>query len=163
MSRALLLASAVALFLIATAACGPGVDLSKALEVTDVFSGYYDNGIRDGKSHMVPSVTFKLRNTTDKSIGPVQLSISFWPVGADGEKDSVLVQGIGSAGLAPGASTEPLLARSTVGFTVEGARADMFSNSNYVDWTAKVFASQAGSIYRLGEYKIDRGILPHVQ
>src|SRR5262249_3984976 len=129
MNRAPLLASIVALCLLATAACGPGVDLSKALEVTETFTGYYDNGLKDGKSHMVPSLTFRLHNKGDKAIGPVQLSISFWPVGADGEKDSVLVQGVGGGGLAAGASTEPLLGRSTVGFTVEGARADMFNNA----------------------------------
>src|SRR5437870_10755540 len=120
MNRAPLLALVVALFLIATAACGPGVDLSQALELTDTFSGYYDNGLKDGMSHMVPSLNFRLHNKSDRSIGPVQVSVSFWPVGADGEKDSVLVQGIGGGGLKPGASTEPLLARSTVGFTVEG-------------------------------------------
>lgn len=163
MNRAPLLVAAVALVLIATAACVPGIDLSQALELTDTLSGYYDNGIKDGKSHMVPTITFRLHNKSDKAIGPVQLSIAFWPVGADGEKDSVLVQGIGGGGLKPGASTEPLLARSTVGFTVEGARADMFDNSLYVDWTAKVFASQAGNIYRLGEFKIDRRIVPHSQ
>jgi hypothetical protein len=161
MNRAPLLATAIALFLTAAAACGPGIDLSQALEVTDVFTGYYDDGVKNGTTHMVPSITFRLRNKIDKQIGPVQLSIAFWPVGADGEKDSVLVQGVGASGLKPGASTDPLLARSNVGFTLDGARADMFTNSRYVDWVAKVFASQAGSIYRLGEIKIDRTILPH--
>jgi hypothetical protein len=161
--RAPLLVPVVALVLVTTAACGSAVDLSKSLELTDVISGYYDDGLRNGTTHMVPSITFKLRNKIDKSIGPVQVSVAFWPSGADGEKDSVLVQAIGASGLPAGAATDPVLARSTVGFTVEGARADMFTNSQYVDFVAKVFASQHGSIYRLGEFTIERRILPHTQ
>jgi hypothetical protein len=162
-SRAPLLAPIVGLLLIATAACGSSVDLSKGLEMTDVISGYYDDGLRNGTTHMVPTITFKLRNKIDKTIGPVQVSVAFWPTGADGEKDSVLVQAIGASGLPAGAATEPVLARSTVGFNVEGARADMFTNSQYVDFVAKVFASQHGSIYRLGEFTIERRLLPRVQ
>jgi len=163
MRRAPLLASCLTLVAIATAACGSAVDLSKGLEVTDVLTGYYDEGIKNGTAHMVPSITFKLRNKIDETIGPVQASVAFWPIGADGEKDSVLVQAIGASGLAAGRSTDSLMARSTVGFTVEGARADMFTNSQYVDWVAKIFASQHGTIYRLGEIKIDRRIIPHVE
>src|SRR5262245_52057644 len=98
MTRAPLRAS-LAVLLLATAACGSAVDLNKGLEMVDVLSGYYDDGLRNGTTHMVPSITFRLRNKTEKTIGPVQTSVAFWPQGADGEKDSVLVQAIGASGL----------------------------------------------------------------
>ena len=149
--------------LLGASACTPNVDLSKALTLTDVLSGYYDEGVRDGKTRLPPSITFRLRNSSDQTIGPVQLTVAFWQDGADGEWNSVLVRGIGSAGLKPGESTEPLVARNPNAYTPEGGRQDLFTNSVYKDVTAKIFASQAGNIVKLGEYKLDRTILPHLQ
>ena len=71
MKRGSLLAGVLALFLLA-AACAPNVDLSKALTLTDVLSGYYDEGVQDGKTRLPPSITFRLHNASDKTIGPVQ-------------------------------------------------------------------------------------------
>jgi len=164
MKRASFLTRAsVALFLAFTAACGPRVDLTKALTLTDVLSGYYDEGVRDGKARLPPSITFRLHNSSDREIGPVQLTVAFWRDGEDGEWNSVLVKGIGSEGLRPGASTEPVVARNPNAYTPEGGRQDLFTNSIYKDVTAKIFASQAGNIVKLGEYKLDRTILPHLK
>jgi len=163
MRRQAWLAGALSLILLCTSACTPNVDLTKALTLTDVFSGYYDEGVKDGKPRLPPSITFRLHNVSDKAIGPVLVTVAFWQDGADGEWNSVVVQGITSAGLKPGASTEPLVARNPNAYTPEGGRQDLFTNSSYKDVTAKVFASQAGNIMKLGEYKIDRMILPHAQ
>lgn len=163
MKRGSLLGGALAVFLVFTAACTPNVDLTKALTLTDVLSGYYDDGVKDGKARLPPSITFRLHNSSDKTIGPVQLTVAFWRDDQDAEWNSVLVRGIGSDGLKPGVSTEPLVARNPNAYTPEGGRQDLFTNSIYKDVTAKVFASQAGNIVKLGEYKIDRIILPHVK
>ena len=163
MTRAPVLALAVVLLLTPTTACGPGVDLTKALEVTDLLTGYYDDGVKDGKNHLVPSISFRLHNKeTTKSIGPVQLSVSFWKAGEDGEWDSVVVQGISGKGLAAGASTDSILVRGTVGYNLEGARADLFTHSKFKDVTAKLFASQAGDIVPIGQFKLDHTIIPHL-
>jgi hypothetical protein len=146
--------------LVATAGCG-SVDLSKALEVTDVLTGFYDAGIKDGKNYLVPAINFHLHNRTTSTIGPVQVTVAFWKDGDDGEWDSVLVQGVTADGLAPGATTPPLLARNPAGYTLEGARADFFNHSMFKDVTAKLFASQGGSIVKIGEFKLDHRILPH--
>ena len=54
-------------------------------------------------------------------VDSVQLTLSFWPTGADGELDSIEVRGIGREAVAPGAASEPILVRSTVGYTTEQA------------------------------------------
>lgn len=162
MPRVLLTALAVALLLGPTAACGPPVDLSKALEVTDLLTGYYDDGVKEGKNHLVPSISFKLRNRGTTTIGPVQLSATFWKTGDDGEWDSLLVQAILAKGLAAGATTDSILLRANVGYNLEGARVDLFSHSLFKDITAKLFAHQAGGIFPLGQYKLDHSIIPHL-
>ena len=162
MKRRSIFAGAIASFVIVTSACTPNADLSKALTLTDVLSGYYDDGVKDGKARLPPSITFRLHNASDKAIGPVQVTVAFWQDGQDGEWNSVLVRAIGSEGLKPGASTEPLVARNPTAYMAEGGRQDLFTNHEYRDVTAKVFASQAGNIFRLGEYKVDRTILPHL-
>src|SRR3954469_18644416 len=101
------LAACVAACLSFSVACSPAVDLSKALELTDVLTGYSDAGVKDGKNYLKPSVNFRLHNRGTRNIGPVQLTVSFWRQGEDGEWDSVVVQGIHAAGLAAGAKTEP--------------------------------------------------------
>lgn len=141
-------------------ACGTGVDLQTDLEITDVFTGWYDNGVKDGQNHMLPSITFRLKNVSDRPIAGVQLMVSFWRDGADGEQDSSQVRGIGDDALAPGAETEPLLVRASVGYTLSGPRDAFFQHSMFLDFSAKLFARRGGRIVPVGEFPIDRVIIP---
>jgi hypothetical protein len=162
MTRAPLVLLAVLFFLMPAAACGPGVDLTKALEVTDLLTGYYDSGIKDGKNYLVPSISFRLHNKGTKPIGPVQLSVAFWRKSTDTDWDSVMVQAISARGLAVDETTDSILVRAGVGYTFAGARVDIFSNSMFLDVTAKMFASQAGDIVPIGQFPLDRSIIPHL-
>src|ERR1039457_4830302 len=100
------------LILAATGArCGPPLDLSQALEVTDVNTGWYDDGLLNGVSHILPSISFRLHNRSNDAINGVQLTVSFWRDGEDGEWVSLQMRGIGSQSLASGASTDILVAR----------------------------------------------------
>ena len=148
---------------VATTACGPSVDLSKALQVTDVLTGYYDAGLKDGWNYLKPSISFRLHNVSNQTIGPVQVTVAFWREGEDGEWDSTVLQAIHADGLAASSTTDSLLARCNVGYRLEGARADFFSHSSFQDVTAKLFASQGGRIFPLGQFKIDRVIIPHLE
>ncbi|HYN09138.1 MAG TPA: hypothetical protein VES67_17280 [Vicinamibacterales bacterium] len=147
----------------AGAAACTTIDLSKTLQVTDVQSGWYDNGVKEGKNHLVPQITFRLKNVSSEPINSVQLTVSYWKDGEDGMTDEVLLQGISSTELAPGASTEPIKARSPVGYTQEGARADLFTHSQFKDMTARIFAKRGGTLYRMGEFKIERKLIPTEQ
>jgi hypothetical protein len=147
-------------WLAGASSCGSRVDLAKVLEVTDVLTGYHDAGVVNGLNKLVPSVAFKLRNTGADPVDSVQLTVAFWEEGADGETESLLVRGIGETGLEPGASTDTINVRGTFGYTYEGARADMFTNSRYRGFIAKLFAKQGGRIVPIGQLKIDPRIIP---
>lgn len=136
------------------------VDLKTAVEVTDVSSGYYDNGLApNGFNHLVPSVTFSLRNTSDKELSSVDVVVMYWAAGQDTEQDEALIKVIGGGGLPPGATSDPVVSRSKVGFNLEQPRAELFTHSSFVDWTAKLFLKRGGKIVPAGEYKIERRIL----
>jgi hypothetical protein len=161
MARRPVLAAAVLAWMLAGAGCGPAIDLSK-LEVTEVFTGYYDNGIKDGWNHLLPSISFRLKNNGAVPVTDVQLSVAFWVDGGDGEKDSRQVLGIGHDALAPGAATTPILVRPDHGYRLEGPRSTLFDNSLFRDMTARIFGKRSGKIVRLGEFKIERRVLPHL-
>jgi hypothetical protein len=151
----------LAVILLATAGCGPGVNLQEALTVTDVITGYYDNGFKDGKQHFVPSISFRLRNQADQNVASLQLTYDFWKAGEDGPFDSGLIRAVDSSGIEPGATSNPITLRGSVGYTLEVLPADFFTHSLFKDATVKIFAKRSGQIAALGEFKIERRLLPH--
>ena len=141
--------------------CGHDINLSEALELTDLTTGWYDAGIITGMNHLVPSVSFRLHNKGTEAVAGVQLTVSFWRAGDDGEWDSMQVRGVGSDALAAGASTDPITVRLKIGYTLEQPRAEMFTHKDFKDATAKIFALRGGKWYTLGQYQLDHKILPH--
>src|SRR4051794_25424335 len=86
--------------------CGPTVDVSKALPVQDVSSGWFDAGIVNGQNKLVPSVTFRLKNTSDQPLPVLQINALFKRVNENDEWGSGFLTVAGSEGLAPGATTD---------------------------------------------------------
>jgi hypothetical protein len=151
--------AALFLALGATAGCN-SVDLKTQVEVVDVSSGYYDNGLNAaGLNHLLPSVTFSLRNLSDREVSSVDMIVMYWAEGDDAEKDEVLLRVIGGGGLPAGATSEPVVARSRVGFTLAAPRADLFTHSGFKDFTAKLFLKRGGKIVPAGEHKIEHKLL----
>lgn len=154
---------AVCSWLIAGAACEPAIDLSRALKLLPSLTGYYDNGLNANKlNQYLPSITFQLKNEGDVPLSNVDMSIAFWEVGADGELDSKYVRGIGSTALPPGATTEAMTVRSSVGYTSEIYGAGIFSNSRFKGMVVKVFAKRRGKTTKLGELQVEQRVLPSV-
>jgi hypothetical protein len=151
---------AIGLALAASVSCGQRVDLS-TLTVTDAFTGWYDNGIKDGKNHLVPSLSFRLKNTGQTPVTYVQLTVSFWLKGADGEYDGREVTGVGETPIPPGGTSEPILVHAAYGYTLEQPRAELFSHSQFRDVTARVVAKRDGRLVKIGEVAIDRRLIPH--
>jgi hypothetical protein len=144
---------------LATAGC-ESVDLKTAAQVVDVSTGYYDNGLTPGGlNHMVPSITFSVKNVSDRELSSVDMMVLYWAVGQDTEQDESFVKVIGGSGLPSGATSEPVVSRSRIGFTLEGARSELFTHSKFTDWTAKLFLKRGGKIVPAGEYKIERKLL----
>jgi hypothetical protein len=142
------------------AGCGPGVDVTRAIEVQDVSTGWYDFGIVGGQNKLVPSVAFTLKNVSSEPVTTLQANVLFHRVDSAEEWGSAFLKVAGSAGLAPGATSEPLTVRSDLGYTGSEPRADMLKNAQFVDARVRILA-KSGSNYwqQLGEYQIERRIL----
>jgi hypothetical protein len=151
--------SLVAAIVFAGSGCSQEIDLAKALTVAEVSSGWYDAGVVNGLNKLVPSISFRVQNVGDVPVRRVLMLVSFWPEGADGDLESREVT-VGAEGIAPGESSESALVRSSVGYTLEQPRAELFTHSGFKDFTVKLFAKRAGRIVPLGEYKVERRIIP---
>ena len=146
--------------MLAAPACNSGVDVSTAIEVLDVTSGWYDAGIVNGQNKLVPSVTFKLRNTSDKPVTTLQANVLFHRINSPEEWGSGFLRVAGSDGLPPGATTDPLTVKSDLGYTGTETRADMLKNSNFVDAKVRILAKSGSNYWHpLGEYPIERRLL----
>lgn len=144
----------------AAASCGPKVDLTKGLQVTNVTTGWFDAGIVDGKNKLVPTISFKLKNTSDQTLSSLQVNALFRRVTEKDEWGSGFLTAAGSAGLGPGATTSPLTIKSQLGYTGTESRQDMLQNKQFVDAKAELLAKYgSGQWTRLGEYPIARQLL----
>jgi hypothetical protein len=145
-----------------TASCGgPPVDLAQALKVNDVVTGWYDAGIIEGeRNKLVPSISFRLTNVGTVPVYSVYVTLSFRVVGDEQELGSSYVKAVGPDGLAGGASTPPLVARSAFGYAGPQPRAQMLQHSQFVDAQVSLFAkSGSAPPVKIGEFKIDRQLL----
>jgi hypothetical protein len=149
------------LLTLASAACGPTVDLTKGLQVTIVNSGWYDLGIVNGQNKLVPTVTFTLRNTSDQKLVTLQINALFRRVTENTEWGSGFLTVVGSQGLAPGATTDPITIKSQLGYTgSEQSRQEMLQNTHFVDAKVELFAKYASTQWvLLGSFPITRQLL----
>ena len=150
------------LLVLATASCRRNIEVEKALAITDVHTGWYDAGIQaDGKNKLVPSLSMRLKNVSSETVSSVQLVAIFRRVNepevAWGEH---FVRAIGPDGLAPGASTSPIVLRSNLGYTGTQPRLQLLQNREFVDAKVDIFGRHGSrNLVKTGEYKIDRQLL----
>jgi hypothetical protein len=144
-----------------SSAASPAQDVSKLLVATDVKTGWFDAGVENGMNKLVPAMVVTLKNVGQQNISLVQLNAVIRRVNEKDEWGGAYIrQAIGSAGLAPGASTPPLVLKSNLGYTGTEPRAVMLKNSQFVDAHIQLFAKQGGSSWaKLGEYPIARELL----
>ncbi len=138
------------------------VDLQKALQVTDVVTGWFDAGIVEGnKNKLVPSISIRLKNLDTQPISSVQMIARFSRVGESEEWGSApFVRAIGPEGLGPGQTGQPLVMRCDRGYTGEETRSQMLQNSHFVDARVEVFAKYMSNQYvKMGEYRVMRQLL----
>jgi hypothetical protein len=151
------------------AACGRPVDLKQSLQVTDVTGGYHDAGIVDGKNKLVPSVTFRLKKSTDDSLRPLSVNVVFKklprpgvavPPGSPAEEDwdEVFVQNVPF----DGSQTALLTVTPKAGFTGDPpqSRADILKHSMFQDVRAHIFAKHSSSQWvEIGAFDLPRQVL----
>jgi hypothetical protein len=143
------------------AGCGPTVDLTKALQIDVLDSGWFDAGIVNGQNKLVPAVRITAKNNSDQRLPLLQINSLFRHGNDTEEWGSAFLSAAGSDGLAPGASTGPLLLKSQNGYTgTDQSRQEMLTNSQFVDAKVQLFAKY-GSVQwvRMGEHPIERKLL----
>ena len=130
------------------------------LEPLEVVTGWFDAGIIEGKNKLVPSVSLKLRNKSDKPISSVQINAVFRRVGEEqgwGEHYGWAVQ---KDPLPPGATTDPLVLRSQLGYTGEQPRMQMLQNKEFVDAKVEIFLRHGSQVWaKLAEFQVARQLL----
>src|SRR5829696_4405146 len=82
--------------------CGPQIDLKSTLQLEEVSTGWADLGVINGQNKIVPSISFKFKNTGSQTIPTLQGNIIFRRTGEDDEWGSGFLRIAGSEGLAPG-------------------------------------------------------------
>jgi hypothetical protein len=135
-------------------------EVEKVVKVTDVKTGWHDAGIVDGQNKLVPTVTFHLQNVTTDSIDGVQVNVVFRQVTEDLAWGDRLIRGVGSDGLAGGATTAPLVVRSPRGYTGPQPRAEMLKNKEFIDVKVDLFARHGSRTWqKIGEFPVERKLL----
>ena len=148
------------LAVIASASCGPLVDLRKGLQVVDVSTGWHDDGLVDGKNKLVPTVTFKLKNVSDQPLPVLQVNAVFRRVNDPTEWGAVFLAVPQPGPLQPGDTTQALTIKSRLGYTGEDPRADMLKNSQFVDAKVELYAKYASAQWaRIADYPIERKLI----
>ena len=148
------------LLALATAGCGPQVDLKTALQVENVSTGWYDLGVVNGQNKLVPSVTFSFKNVSDQTLTTLQGNVIFRRAGENEEWGAAFLRVAGSEGLAPGGSAGPFSARSQLGYTGSDTRQQMLANRQFVDARAQIFAKYGSTQWTLiAEHPIERKLL----
>jgi hypothetical protein len=162
----ILAAIALAGLIVSVAACTPAIDLKKDIAIVDVTSGWYDAGIikdvEGEKNKLVPAISFRIKNTTaDKTIRGVQINAVYRLITEkDKEWGTTWVYGIGSEGLKPGASTQPLVLRGDRAYLGLQPRLQMLQNRQFVDATVDLMAKHDAQQWtKLDTYPITRQLL----
>ena len=159
--RALTLSS-IALAVLFSISCGASVDAVAALEPTDVVTGWYDDGILEsGKNKLVPSVSMKLRNKSDKELKSIQINAIFRRVGEPEMWGEYFGWAIPRTQPLPaGESTKTLVMRSTLGYTGDQPRMQMLQNKEFVDAKVEIYLKQGSKVLaKLAEYPIQRQLI----
>jgi hypothetical protein len=141
--------------------CGPSVDLTKGLQISVLNTGWYDLGIINGQNKLVPSVTFSIKNVSNRKLSTLQVNALFRRVAENDEWGSGFLTAAGSDGLAPGASTLPLTIKSPLGYTgSDQSRQEMLQNTHFIDAKVELFAKYGSTQWtRVGTYPITRQLL----
>ncbi len=153
----------------ALSGCGTPVDLKQVLHVEALTGGYRDAGIVDGRNKVVPSVTFTLKKSIDKSISPLSLNLSFRklpPPGvtpapgspAEEDWDDAFTQSVPFQGN----ETAPLTYKINAGYTGDPprSRADILKNSHFQDVRVHIFAKHSSSQWiEIGQFDIPRQLI----
>ena len=136
-------------------------EVEKDLKIVNVHTGWYDAGILGGgQNKLVPSISLELQNVSDREIASVQMQAVFRRVGEQEAWGDHFVRAIDTNGLAAGATTEPIILRSPLGYTGSDSRVRMLQNREFIDANVTILGRHGRRTWaKMGEYPIDRQLL----
>lgn len=145
-------------FLVATAAaCGQPVDVTKAVHVEAVSTGWYAAGRTGGKNKIVPAVALKLKNVSNRPLTALQVNAVFRRAGSNEEFGAEFRPVSSSGGLAASDTTATVTLKGSLGYTGNDSHGALLLNSQFVDARVEVFVKTgSGQWTRVGEYPIAR-------
>jgi len=176
-------------FVLAVAASGcwgGSVDVVSALRVAEVTSGWLDVGDDgSGRNKLVPTISFRLQNTSTDQVRTLQLNGVFRrclpddqgqpatqsdvspadpEAGTCDAEDQVwgssYIRAVGRDWLAPGSATGQFTLQSKLGYTGQQERLEMLQHRDFVDVKVELFVRHGADQWvRLGELPIDRQLL----
>jgi hypothetical protein len=166
-SVALVLAAAVLPLL--AAGCGTQVDLKQVVQVSDVSGGYHDAGLVEGRNKVVPSITFRLKKSTEDALRPLSVNIVFKQLPKPGtavapgqptenDWDEVFKQSVPFTGN----QTDLLTVRASAGYTGDPpqSRADILKHSQFQDVRVHIFAKHSSSQWvEIARFDLPRQLL----
>jgi hypothetical protein len=162
-SAALILALALA------AGCSAPVDLKQTLQISDLSGGYRDAGIVDGRNKIVPSISFRLRKSTDRSLDPLSINLAFKklpPPGVTPAPGSPTEEDWDDAFSAnvkfSGNDTGLLTYKINAGYTGDPpqSRADILKNSHFQDVRVHIFAKHSSSQWtEIAQFTLPRQLI----
>jgi hypothetical protein len=141
----------------AMAACGPPVDVAKAVHLEAVSTGWYAADTSNGKNKIVPAVAFKLRNVSSQPLSAVQINAVFRRAGSNEEFGAEFRPVSASGQLAASDTTDTLTLKGSLGYTGTDSPEALVQNSHFVDAKVEVFVKAgSGQWTRVGEFPVAR-------
>ena len=140
------------------ASCAGSVNLKEAVQVTEMTTGWFDAGVVDGKNKLVPNLTFRLRNASDREVPAVSLNIVFRFADNGEIHDEVYKQRIPLEGK----QTDLITIRSATGFMGQPpqTRLEMLQNSYFRDMDAVILVRQSSAEWiELHRVRVERKLL----
>ncbi len=137
-------------------------ELQGSFELQDVETKWVEKSYQSWppKLTLVPAISFKIKNISDKPMKYVYFNANFKVRGEISNLGDGFIQAIGGEPLMPGQISDTILIKSTYG--IEGNNLEHFKNSPY--WHSKVidvelFAKSQGSQYiPVGEWEVSKKI-----
>lgn len=155
--RALTRIAAVLTVTLSSGCGGPTVDLTTALVVTDVATGWHDAGVVNGQNKIVPAISFKLKNGSEQPLSSLYVNVVFRRLNEDVEWGAGYLRVAGADGLSPGAVSDVIRVNSEKGYTGLEARADMLKNRQFVDAKVQISARYASTpLTKIAEFPVAR-------
>jgi hypothetical protein len=136
------------------------VDLASSVRIEDMSGGWFVTTSGNGKTRLLPTVSFQLRNVSPAPLALVQVNVLFRRMGEHDAWSDVMRKAISSHAIASGPLTEPIVVKSPVGYTGDEATSSLMNHSKFVDTAVAIYGRHGSEDWTyLGEYPLPRRIV----